>query len=267
VEGGSAFGRTPLFPFVLILGIQGIATSGWSQTFFAAPEKLTDGSEKFQLSRYPSKAMGFDSQGRLHITYWAGGFATSPATPSAVYYQNWTVEDGWSTREFIDDSFFDDGSGPVKYGGRHPSLAITPDNTVWIAWHDHRHCNPDPPGNGIDNIEVYADRRPANGSFSSTDLRLTTTSAPHFGDNAYLPRIVARPDGGVSVLWYDFHVDGFVSDMFVKHSDSSGNFDLAEPILSMRITNQDDRPGSGFSKPAYSIPDFACDGAGNLFGI
>lgn len=236
-------------------------------TTFTPPEQLTDSSEIFQLSRNPNASMGFDSTGRLHIVYWSGFFATNPNEPAYVYYQNWTEVDGWSTREFIDDSYFDDGSTLLKYGGRHPSLAIAPDDSVWVAWHDHRHSNPDPPGNGIDNIEIYADRRPAGGSFSSTDIRLTQTSAAHFGDNGYMARIVAAPDGTISVLWYDFHEDGNISDIFVTSSDTTGDFGAIEPILSMRITDQDDRPGSGFSKEAYSIPDLAVDQSGDLYAI
>ncbi len=244
-----------------------VATSVHGQTAFEEPEQLTDGSKAFQLSRNPNTSMDFDSEGRLHIVYWSGSFATTPDQPSFVYYQNWTPADGWSSRQFVDDSFFDTGTELRKYGGRHPSLAIAPDDTVWVAWHDHRHSNPDPPGNGINNIEVYADRRPPGGTFSSTDIRLTDTAAAHLGDNGYLPRIAASPSGRISVLWYDFHENGNVSDIFVTHSDPMGDFGVIEPILTQRITNQADRPGTGFTKESYSVPDLAVDGLGNLFAV
>jgi len=239
------------------------AVSSVAQPLFAPPLQLTDSIRPYQLSRNPNSAMAFDSIGTLHITYWSGFFATSPTEPAYVYYQSWTEADGWSTQEFIDDSYYDDGSGLEKFGGRHPTIAVAPDDSVWVAWHDHRHCNPDPPGNGIDNIEIYADHKPFGGSFSSTDLRLTTTNAGHLGDNGYTARVAVAPTGRVSVLWYDFSFDGGVSDIFVKHSDNVGNFNLVETLDDMRLTNLNDRtPGL-----AYSIPDVTVDSTGQMLAI
>ncbi len=227
---------------------------------FSAAVKLTDASEKFQLSRNPNGALGFDSDERLHLVFWSGRITgTLPGLPSYIYYQNWTEVGGWTTREFIDNSTY----SAQHYGGRNPSLAIGPDDAVTVVWHDHRHSNPSSPGNGIDNIEIYADKRQHNGSFSATDIRLTTSSAGHLGDNGYMPKIVAAPSGVLSVIWYDFNADYSISDIYVKHSNASGVFNTGETMASMQLTNLTNRGNT----PEYTIPDIAVDASGDLFGI
>lgn len=222
-----------------------------SYEFLPAVEVGGGGSERHQLSRNANHTAAFDSEGRLWLAWWRGGETTTPTTPSAVLVAHWTTAGGWSAPEGIDDSFFDTGSGLVRYGGRHPSLAIAPDDTVWVTWQDHRHSDPDPPSNGINNIEIYADRRPAAGSFSATDLRLTESSAAHLGDNGYTPRIVVSPAGIVTVLWYDFHANAGVSDLYAIHSSPGGVFTLPQAMASLRLTNFSDRGGA----PAYTVPD------------
>ncbi len=248
----------------LVLATLGGLNIAHAEVTFSVAEKVTDTSENFQLARNPNSSIAFDSAGTLHATYWAGGAATLPSTPSYVYYQSWTEGSGWTTREFVDDSTYNPGSGDVHYGGRHSSLAVGPDDSVWITWHDHRHSNPDSPGNGIDNIEIYADSKSSGGSFSASDIRITNTSAGHLGDNGYIPSIAIAPDGVVSIFWYDFSLDGGKSDVFVKHSDTSGNFNFSETMTDMQLTDASTRPS--FSD-AYSVPDVAVDSSGAVYGI
>lgn len=227
--------------------------------------------DNYRMSRNAGNQMAFDSSGTLHLTYWSGYFATNPQSPAAVYYQSWTEKNGWTEQDIVDDSTVTDGSDydGWRMGGRHPNLAIDGDDKVWITWHDHRHCGIGPPCNGINNIEIYCDTKPAGGSFSREDVRLSNTNADHYGDNGYCPRIQAAPDGRMSVLWYDFHVDGWISDIFMATSDDSGVFDTSEPILSQRVTIADERhpvPPQTL-KPAFNMPDLVFTPEGQGYAI
>lgn len=226
---------------------------GWAWAAdFTAPERITNGAVKYRLSRTANGVMAFDSEGRLHVTYWSGGIQTTPGSPSFVYHQSWTLDGGWSARVSIDDS----SVGQAHVGGRHPSLAVAADDTVWVTWHDHRHSTPG--GSWIDNIEIYADKMPPTGAFSSTDVRLTHTVAAHAGDNGYAPKIARGPDGRLSLVWYDSHFSsGDIADIFLKTSDPAAVFDLGEPMSAMRLTDPADHP----SLP-YSVPDLAIDSSG-----
>ena len=243
-----------------------VVTTASAADFQPAP-LLSPNGQAVQLNQNANSSMAFDSTGTLHLTFWTGGFATTPSTPSAIWYSSWKASTGWSVPVEVDNSFYNPGTGDVKYGGRQPSLAIAPDDTVWIVWHDHRHSNPNSPGNGIDNIEIYADRKPVGGSFSATDIRLTNTSSGNGGDNGYLPRIVAAESGIVSVLWYDFSADGTISDIYAKHSSPLGVFNLSEPISSLRATNFNLRPSGISNTTAYSVPDLAVDSTGTLHAV
>lgn len=225
---------------------------------FETPQPVTDGSAKHRLARNAGSCAAFDSAGRLHLAYWSGGESTVPAAPSAVLHRSWMPSGGWSTETMVDNSYYDTGSGLVKYGGRQPSLAIGADDSVWIAWHDHRHSNPDPPSNGIDNLEIYADRMPSGGAFSATDIRITATSAGTTGDNGYFARVVAAPSGIVSVVWYDFTVDVSVADLYARHSDATGDFGAQPAMSSMRLTDKDAR--AAFT--SYVVPDVAVNASG-----
>ena len=218
---------------------------------FLPPELITDGVEQYHLSRTANGHMAFDTDGILHVVYWAGGLVTNPSTPSSIYYRTWTEANGWSVPTQIDNSAVPEG----RIGGRHPSLAITPDDTVWIVWHDHRHCTGP---NWIDNIEIYGDFRPPGGEFTSTDFRLTTSMANHNGDNGYAPKIIAHDSGRLTVSWYDFNLASEISDIYLRTSDEAGRFDPAEAMDAMRVTNKDDRGGT----PLFALPDLAIDSDG-----
>lgn len=219
---------------------------------FTAPERVTASEALYRLSRTADQLMAVDSEGVLHFTYWSGGLATTPGTPSFVFYRSWRPNAGWSPQVAIDDSTF----GANHVGGRHPCLAVTDSDDVWVVWHDHRHSIPG--GNWINNTEIYADRKPKGGTFSSTDIRLTTTSAAHAGDNGYAPRIAAAPDGALNVVWYDYTADRFLSDLYLKTSDITGQFDPGEPIASLALTHGPVRGGS----PSFTVPALAIDGMG-----
>jgi hypothetical protein len=226
---------------------------------FGAARQLTDSSENFQLSRNPSKAARFDGAGTLHLTYWSGSVLGASATlPSFVYYQAWTESTGWTPAAFIDDST--DGSSN-HLGGRHPALAILPDDTVFVTWNDARDTQSGAPFNNIDNLEIYADRRAPGGSFSATDERLTQTTAPHIGDNGYLARPAVLDDGRMVVVWYDFNQDASVSDVYLLGSDAMGDFTPASDLIQHRVTSLVDRSPSPV---AYTVPDVATDSTGAI---
>lgn len=247
------------------LGVLGKSTARAED--FSVPQKITDGARKYQIARLSNGIAAFDTSGTLHATYWSGeeSLPTSPDNPAYVYYRAWSSETGWSAQTGIDDSFNGDG----HIGGRHPALAVAPNGTVWVAWHDHRDCTP---GNWMDNTEIYADFKPRGGAFTSSDIRLTNTPpTPGFrGDNGFCPKPVAGSDGRARVVWYDFHFsaggDTFlnVSDIFLKTSDTAGVFNPAETMADMRLTDFADRGGLEPSTPPYTMPDAALDTSGTL---
>lgn len=251
-----AFGR-PAFSFICAVICVSLVHGQYVPFDFEEPVQVSDDTTtaNYRMSRNPNTQLAFDSTGRLHLVYWSGYFSTNPINPSEIFHRHWTPADDWSDEVTVDDSY---DNQQRRMGGRHPSLAIDKNDTVWVAWHDHRHSPPEPPYNGINNLEVYADKRPADGEFSAHDIRITNTSASHFGDNAYCARVQAAPDGRVSIAWYDFHVDGSISDIFMITSDSAGQFDLTSPMLSLRLTDAGQRshtPPQVF-KPAFNMPDF-----------
>lgn len=222
---------------------------------FSDPVKITDDARNYRMSRNANNQMAFDQSGTLHCVYWSGGFATNWKSPSYIYYNSWAKNTGWGNVQEIDDSEDDDGR---HVGGRIPSLAIDKNDTVWVAWHDHRHCPLESPYNGINNIEIYCDKMVPGGDFLADDIRLTSTSADHYGDNGYVARIEAADQGDVSIIWYDFHVDGWISDIFMKSSDISGEFDSNFAMSSMQLTDssqRDPRPPDTL-KPAFDMADF-----------
>jgi hypothetical protein len=239
-----------------------LSTAG-ATSVFVSPQLITDGAARYQLTRNPRGCLVAAPGGVKHLVYWSGSENTTPSVPSFVYHRQWSPAAGWSAATIVDDSTYDPGTGPVHYGGRHPSAALAPDGTLWVVWHDHRHATVGFPGNSIDNLEIYADRLPPNGSFLSTDLRLTTSSAPTLGDNGYTPKVAIAPTGEVTALWYDFHFNDTRSDIFAKNSDPSGLFDLSEPMSAMRVTNETSRP----SGEGYSIPDVAITPDGVIHAI
>jgi hypothetical protein len=206
---------------------------------FEDPVPVTDSAANYRMTRNPSRQAAFDSEGTLHAVWWSGTLSTAPETPSEVFYASWSRGIGWSAPQTVDDSYIE---GDVRVGGRQPSLTLTDDGAVWVVWQDHRHCRGGVPYSWIDNVEVYADVKPPGGSFSTTDIRLTTTVAEHFGDNAYSPRILAGPDGAMRVIWYDFHFNSGVADLFLKDAPAGGAFDLDESMTDMRRTRFEDRP-------------------------
>jgi len=232
-----------------------LATTTVAQTpVFRAPEQVTDGPASYQLSRNPNGCLVMGSARTLDLVYWSGGETTSPTSPSYVLHRRWTPLTGWSAETSVADSFI----GPDYIGGRQPSAALGPDGTLWVAWHDHRHSTVGSPGNSNDNIEIYIDRLPVGGAFSSTDTRITNTSAGTLGDNGYLPRLAASNGGVLSVAWYDFSFNVTVSDLFLRRSDGSGTFPAIAGLSTFRLTDATTRS----STPSYTVPDLAVDPTG-----
>lgn len=245
-------GMVPFSPLVIALGLV-IFSSNLCAVEFGPAMKITDTSRKYQLSRTSDRILAVDSKGLLHLTYWSGGIATTPGTPSYIYYRNWSIGQGWSPEVSIDNSTF----GSLHVGGRHPSLAVTSTDGVYAVWHDHRNCIPQ--GNWINNVEVYADFRPSGGSFSPNDIRVTQTSPLHMGDNSYVPKAIGNPDGSLSVVWYDYHYNFEVSDLFRLTFDPSGPIPTISDPGPYRITDLATRGNT----PPFTVPDIAVDWLGN----
>lgn len=177
---------------------------------------------------------------------------TTTANPSYVFYRRWRPGLGWGAETGLDDSF----QGPDRVGGRHPSLALGPGGRVWAAWQDHRHGTA--PGTFIDNIELYATVI-ENGAESGSDIRLTSTTAPHNGDNGYVPKLAAGPGGSIHLGWYDFHANATVADVYLASWDGAGTAPaVMESLGPFRATDYTERGGT----PSFTVASVAVDATG-----
>lgn len=223
-------------------------------TIFRAPEQITDSATTYQLSRNPNGCLVMAPGRQLHLVYWSGGETTTVSSPSYVYYRGWNPLTGWSAQVSLADSFV---GGTTYVGGRQPMAALTTDGTLWVTWHDHRNGTSGSPGNNNDNIEIYTDRLPVGGAWSTSDFRVTTSGAGTLGDNGFLPRIAAQADGSLVVAWYDFHYNVGVSEIMARRSDNTGFFEPSTAMNTMRLTDASTRGGT----LSYTVPDLAVDTA------
>jgi hypothetical protein len=232
-------------------------TVGPAAASFLPPERITTEAEGHaRLARNPQSALLPVPGGGFHLVYWTGGESTTPSTPSFVLHRQWSEAGGWTEPTIIDNSEFEG----EHFGGRHPSAAITADGTLLVAWHDHRHCDPAPPNNSINNIEIYLDRKQSTGAFSADDERLTTSATGTVSDSGYLPRLAVSNGGVIAVVWYDFHYFNEQADIFAKFSDATGIFTPGEPMSALRAT---DAQGS----LAYVVPNAAFTPDGSLHAV
>ncbi|MCM8770146.1 MAG: ADP-ribosylglycohydrolase family protein, partial [Candidatus Omnitrophica bacterium] len=128
--------------------------------------------------------------------------------------------------------------------------------TVRVFWHDYRHCVSSL--RWINNIELYMDSRMPQGSFSSYDIRLTQTAAPHDGDNGYVPQVIAQTTGQIFLVWYDYHYNRNLADLFFARSNTQGEFSAPISLTTARLTDVAQR-GNSIS---YTLPDIAVDSSG-----
>lgn len=222
---------------------------------FLPEERVTplDG-RNYEMTRNPNHSMAVGRDGTVHLVFWDGSLETSTSHPSTVWYCRRDPAGCWSRPEVVDDSYTSQGK---RIGGRHPSLVLRSNGEVRVFWHDYRNCTSS--RKWIDNIELYTDSRPPLGSFSRNDLRLTTTSAAHDGDNGYVPQAVAAPSGEIFAAWYDYHFNRSLADIFLMKSNALGRFPSL-PIDFWRLTNITQR-GDGVS---YTLPDLALDSSNTV---
>jgi len=160
----------------------------------------------------------YDSTGALHVV-WAEKDA--PNQNYRIYSR--TLNGAmWSAAQLAVDYLAQDPG--TNGGAKYPSLALEPNGTLHLLWHDYRIA-------GINNIEIYTKTKAPGLSWNpshSSDIRLTTTNHPETtGDNGYVPTTVALLDGTIHVLWYDFRFDGSHADIFCKSRPAGGNWNLA----------------------------------------
>jgi len=185
----------------------------------------------------------FDTSGCLHLTWWSGAETVTPATPSSVYHCAWSREKGWSDEHLI-------AGFPATLGARQPSLSALDGGRVWIAWHDHRHCTAS--GNYIDNTELYGTVTDVDGVKIIDQRRLTQTVAEHKGDNAYCPKVLFRAPDTVYINWYDFHYNGWVSDIFLAKVNANNPLTPLD-MASARLTNATTHAGKAYVQCDFSL--------------
>lgn len=214
-----------------------------------------------QLSRNPQGLLRFDSSGTLHLVHWEGGFASTPTTPSRVWWRRWNRASGWENGQQVDDSRLP-SLDPI--GGRHPSLLDQPEGFITIAWHDHRHTTAF--GNWIDNVELYGVQVPRDLPFGSLplagNLRLTSTSNPGFGDNSLVPRPISLSQNRIGILWYDFGLNPTSSDLFFAETGNDGLLAPVAPfpLSSSRLTTASLRAAGA----AWTLVDGAVTSDGTI---
>ncbi|MBN2327350.1 MAG: hypothetical protein JXR73_09350 [Candidatus Omnitrophica bacterium] len=219
---------------------------------FDEPFLIYQGGEEIQFSYNTSGAMAVDSKGRIHLVYFIAD-AGGSLPDNRILYQ--TIADGSVSSPARVDSG-DQG------GGRHPTLAVDSQDAVHIAWQDYRHTTA--PGNYIDNLEIYYDKKTPGGSFSIDDVRITNTSAGHMGDSGYVPNIDIGADDRIEIAWYDFTANGNNADVYLRRSTGQGAFPLQEGIESFRITDALSDPTN---YTANWMPDVAALADGSSYVI
>src|SRR5688572_21251989 len=108
---------------------------------FQPPLNITQGEgngTRTQLSRNPQGSLVYLGNEHLALVYFEGAEATTTHTPSSIWLREWRNSGGWSARQRVDHSVTP-GGAPI--GGRHPVAARRADESLFIAWHDHRHSN------------------------------------------------------------------------------------------------------------------------------
>lgn len=215
--------------WIVVLGfavsLQGMAVD------FDEPLVLREGREVVLFSQNTSGNMAVDSAGTAHLVYTLNDENIIPPD-NQVWHQS-IGQDGIGQPTRVDNG--------AQGGGRQPSMAVDPSDTVHVVWQDYRHSTA--AGRYFDNLEIYYDKKPAGGTFSDTDIRLTETQAGHLGDNGFVPQTAIDLGGRVHVVWYDFHFDN-ISDIYYRASRPDGLFTPHTGIGEFQITfsNRGDQP-------------------------
>lgn len=181
--------------------------------------------EGLEFSRNPQNMIQFSQDGMLHLMY----VYPNPDLPlpnTSISYL--TVND---VRLITNAETVNSNSTHAL----HPAMKVDRDGNVFSVWQDSRHATS--AGNWIDNLEIYFDHKPLNGSFNGSDIRITNTNADHLGDNGYAPQLEVLNDGRAAIVWYDFHGNGNNANVYFRISDVNGSFPPVDGIEQFRITN------------------------------
>ncbi|MEN6625152.1 MAG: hypothetical protein ABFD69_02870 [Candidatus Sumerlaeia bacterium] len=222
-----------------------------SAASFETPVRITDAdtTSPAGLSRSSAGSLLWTRDDKLTLVYYDGGQEASFGDqPSHVWLRQWSAAGGWAARELLSQSYYN----AEEMGGRHPAVVEREDGTLFAFWHDYRNRS----DAGPYDIEIYGDSRPAGGSFSSTDQRLTSSGAIHGGDNGYVPKAAVLPDGRIALVWYDFHWNPGVSEICLRLSDASGRFGAPPAMDSLRLTDAADRY-DGNAATLFTMPAVA----------
>ncbi len=199
---------------------------------------------KMRMTRSTSGQIAWGDAPRVSLVYWEG--REDAVLPHRSWFRQWDPHAGWGARERIEQSF---GEGGVEVGGRHPAMVALDDGSFVAVWNDYRHgLHPA----YITNIEIYAQRRPADGSFaSSATLEQRLSDTP---DNGYLPRITRLLDGRLAVAWYDFHYNNNeASELALRIGAADGDFTQSLAAAPIRLTDLADR-AAGDEGKSFIMP-------------
>lgn len=240
---------SPIIWLVTIVGALAAATPFARAASFVAATKITDSDTTAPagMSRGAAGSLLWTKDGKLTLVYYDGGQETAFSDkPSHVWLRQWSGS--WGARQLLSQSFYNGG----EMGGRHPTIVESGDGTLWAFWHDYRNRSTAGPFD----IEIYGDKRPSGGNFSTTDTRITSSGAVHGGDNGYCPKAALLPDGRIALVWYDYHWNPGVSEICLRLSDTAGNFGAAPAMDSLRLTVGTDRVDGNANTP-FTMPAVA----------
>jgi hypothetical protein len=166
--------------------------SGWTVTEVVSTES-TEGCG--------SSSLAVGSDGAVHIAWTDGTDYDGSGSDGDIFYKRWSSDTGWSATEVV--------SSESTSSSHSPSLAVSSDGTVHIAWEDWT----DYGGSGTDSDIFYKKYVPGSGWTTTTVVSTATTSY------SYNPSLAVSSDGTVHIAWEeptDYGGSGGDSDIFYK---------------------------------------------------
>jgi hypothetical protein len=169
-----------------------VVGSGWTTTEVVSTES-TEGCG--------SSSLAVDSDGVVHIAWTDGTDYDGSGSDGDIFYKRWSSDTGWSATEVV--------STESTSSSHSPSLAVSSDGTVHIAWEDWT----DYDGSGADSDIFYKKYVPGSGWTTTTVVSTATTSY------SYNPSLDVGSDGTVHIAWEeptDYGGSGADQDIFYK---------------------------------------------------
>ena len=156
-----------------------VPCTGWTPTEIISAESTGD-------SEYPSLAVGFD--GTVHIAWHDNTDYSGSGSDTDVFYKKYVPDTGWTLTAAV--------STESTNASLCPSLAVSCDGTVHVAWTDRTDYN----GAGTDSDIFYKRYVPSAGW---TITEVVSDLPENQSHGSYYPSLDVGCDGTVHIAWYD----------------------------------------------------------------